>query len=202
MSDKEKAEKENEQFSSSILYVATAVYVGLCAMVFGALYAKLPSFGEAFLALMKDYGTILAGIPVLVAVVVAKQQLDAGRKQHVAAVKRSLHKEIDAINAIKMYAGNIINYKDKWFYKTTLASDHPIFPATSFAPWIIKNWPDALPAYLLDDVERLEFACAKVFQDSPHREDFDSAVAFPIALAHTLIKNADEERERLSEYWS
>jgi len=101
LSDKESVEKENEQFSSSILYVATAVYVGVCAMVFGALYAKLPTFGESFLVLMKDYGTILAGIPVLVAVIVAKQQLDANRRQHAATIKRSFKTEIDVLNALR-----------------------------------------------------------------------------------------------------
>lgn len=111
MSDKENAEKENEQFSSSILYVATAVYVGVCAMVFGALYAKLPTFGEAFLLLVKDYGTILAGIPVLVAVVVAKQQLDANRRQHVATVKRSLREEIDSLNEVKFFASHYTGYE-------------------------------------------------------------------------------------------
>ncbi len=107
LSDKENVEKENEQFSSSILYVATGVYVGICAMVFGALYAKLPTFGEAFLVLMKDYGTILAGIPVLVAVVVAKQQLDANRRQHVATVKRSFMNELKALEIILGFTSSI-----------------------------------------------------------------------------------------------
>lgn len=109
MSDKENVEKENEQFSSSILYVATAIYVGVCAMVFGALYAKLPTFGEAFLVLMKDYGTILAGIPVLVAVIVAKQQLDANRRQHVATIKRSVQKELDVLRAYDKLSQTIQN---------------------------------------------------------------------------------------------
>ncbi len=109
MSDKENVEKENEQFSSSILYVATAVYIGVCAMVFGALYAKLPTFGEAFLELMKNYGTILAGIPVLVAVVVAKQQLYANRRQHVASVKRSFMKEIEAIKTARDFCQAVIS---------------------------------------------------------------------------------------------
>ncbi|MCK4205281.1 hypothetical protein J3U99_10930 [Brucella pituitosa] len=111
MSDKEKVEKENEQFSSSILYVATAVYVGVCAMVFGALYARQQSFGDAFLKLMADYGTILAGIPVLIAVVVAKQQLDANRRQHVATVKRSLREEIDSLNEVKFFASHYTGYE-------------------------------------------------------------------------------------------
>ncbi|MDT6941890.1 hypothetical protein RI570_17445 [Brucella pseudogrignonensis] len=108
MSDKENAEKENEQFSSSILYVATAVYVGVCAMVFGALYAKLPTFGEAFLLLVKDYGTILAGIPVLVAVVVAKQQLDANRRQHAASIRRSFKEQVDVMIAASDWCSSML----------------------------------------------------------------------------------------------
>lgn len=108
MSDNEKLEKENEQFSSAVLYVATAMYVGVCAMVFGALYAKLPSFGEAFLTLMKDYGTILAGIPVLVAVVVAKQQLDANRAQHYATMHLKFVDELKALEAAQKLSLRVI----------------------------------------------------------------------------------------------
>ena len=78
-------------------------------MVFGALYVKRPSFGDAFLVLMKDYGTILTGIPVLVAVVVAKQQLDANRRQHVATIKRSVQKELDALRAYEKLSNTIQN---------------------------------------------------------------------------------------------
>lgn len=122
MFDKEKLEKENEQFSSAILYVATAVYVAVCAMVFGALYAKLPSFGDAFLAMMKDYGTILAGIPVLVAVVVAKQQLDAMRRQHVAAVKLGLLDRITALGVGKKRMQMIVDLASSDQYITLVQS--------------------------------------------------------------------------------
>ncbi len=99
MSDKENEEKENEQFSSSILYVATAVYLAICTMVAGALTAQKPTFGDAFLLFFKDYGAILAGIPVLIAVLVAKQQLDAMRRQHRSNVKIGT---IDRLNAVKI----------------------------------------------------------------------------------------------------
>lgn len=203
MSDKEKVEKENEQFSSSILYVATTVYVGVCAMVFGALYARQQSFGDAFLKLMADYGTILAGIPVLVAIVVAKQQLDAMRRQHIANVKRSLKAEIDALANIRGYATETINttFEIAKLQGAAINSRSiyvSVIPAASIRRYKeILNEKTVTHIELMNanlnmaiDISDAQPILAKDYLSKGHVE------------ARLLLIAVDEEMEHLSQYWS
>ncbi|KAB2679753.1 hypothetical protein [Brucella pseudintermedia] len=205
MSDNEKLEKENEQFSSAILYVATAVYVGVCAMVFGALYAKLPSFGDAFLEMMKDYGTIITGIPVLVAVVVAKQQLDANRKQHVATIKRSLKTELDALDILSDFAQAVL--------QTSVASASIVAALASQKGIYIsrpsKKYIDSLDGVLSDSVTSyaaiIWSRVGNAMDASTKGEKFeiieDHLRDAQLASA-TLLNIIGLERLRLSKYWS
>jgi len=206
LSDNEKLEKENEQFSSAILYVATAVYVGVCAMVFGALYAKMPSFGEAFLTLMKDYGTILAGIPVLVAVVVAKQQLDANRRQHVATIKRSFKDQIEALEALKRLTSFVSNtsYLDG------------VVPGKYEGTYRFNYWDvsaktkESIASYFDEDLNKLlskfeadlsALTRAEWYQiSSPEHVDFCFECAQ--SSAEKLGTSLDHELSKLSQYWS
>lgn len=206
MSDKEKVEKENEQFSSSILYLATAMYVGVCAMVFGALYAKMPSLVEAFLLLMKDYGTVLAGIPVLVAVVVAKQQLDANRRQHVATVKRSFKDEIDALNTVHNFAQNVRNtdYRLARLRGTSFGHSGINFPTMSKEEFFkIKQY---LPFGIAQNTEQTLIEIATAVTTSMNKSHPDDDVSHAIAYVHQwagfLIRDTSEEHDRISQYWS
>ncbi|MCX2696691.1 hypothetical protein [Ochrobactrum chromiisoli] len=206
MSDKEKVEKENEQFSSSILYVATAVYVGVCAMVFGALYAKLPTFGEAFLVLMKDYGTILAGIPVLVAVVVAKQQLDANRRQHVAMVKRSLKEELDNLDRLREIYRSVAFAENSWstkigrisnsnYIQYPKISEEEVYKITRQFPFELRQ-NARLAAIFANRVNKLT-------EDGDYKSD--EFLSEKSLLTNALIyfnSSIDREEERLSQYWS
>jgi len=205
LSDKENVEKENVQFSSSILYVATAVYVGVCAMVFGALYAKLPTFGEAFLDLMKDYGTILAGIPVLVAVVVAKQQLDANRRQHVATVKRSLMERLDALNGAEKYALSVLDYEPG---RSRVVS--ALVGADVYVPCVPERqneqWTRNLPFDLVNSLTTVD-SIAKIMQIALNKTDVDHDFMTNLLYrfrdqANASLKDIQTERSRLSQYWS
>ncbi len=185
-----------------VLYVVTVSYVAFCCLILGWLVATEDTVIEALVVLGGTYGTLLTGVPVLIAVLVAKQQLDANRTQHVAAIRRSFIKEINVLCAIRSYAVGVINYKERWFYKASSESDYPIFTTPSFDPMIVDSWPDVLPSCLRDDIIRLEFLCMKVVEDHPHRQDFEAAIATPIYLADKLIKSADEHQKQLSQYWS
>lgn len=216
MFDKEKLEKENEQFSSAILYVATAVYVGVCAMVFGALYAKLPSLGEAFLEMMKDYGTVLAGIPVLVAVVVAKQQLDANRRQHVATIKLKFKEERELLQIISRLPQFIIqtDYRkgcdmsddvgDLGYFSWRFSEDQK---KTAF-----RLFGD----YMLQDMKTLEYSLNQIriseeyhiFGDGDSETDLDapstpeSCYSEAKKVAEKLDRRIFREYSNLSQYWS
>ncbi|WP_266063819.1 hypothetical protein [Brucella intermedia] len=205
MSDNEKLEKENEQFSSAVLYVATAVYVGVCAMVFGALYAKMPSFGEAFLAMMKDYGTILAGIPVLVAVVVAKQQLDANRRQHVATVKRSLMERLDALNGAEKYILSVLDFDPS---RSRIAA--ALIGSDIYVPNVpekqSEDWTKNLPYELVNTISTVD-SIASIMQIALNRktadQDFLKNVLSRLRDQASLsLTDIQTERQRLSQYWS
>lgn len=205
MFDNEKLEKENEQFSSAILYVATAVFVGVCAMVFGALYAKLPSFGEAFLTLMKDYGTILAGIPVLVAVVVAKQQLDANRRQHVATVKRSFKEEIDVMSAATFWCHSILSMS----FDEQLANRDPDVDGFQIGPFDDTYIERAAKVLAPRFIYSFQFLNGTI--QSFHNHYFGQ-FAYELDLrdryrnlqlqAQSLNEMLDKEFNEISQYWS
>lgn len=205
MSDKEELEKENEQFSSAILYVATAVYVGVCAMVFGALYAKVPSFGEAFLTLMKDYGTILAGIPVLVAVVVAKQQLDAMRRQHVATVKRSLMERLDALNGAEKYILSVLDFNpDRSRIVASLVGSEVYVPHVPEEQ--SEDWSKHLPYELVNTVTTVG-SIAKIMGMVLNKKNIDQTFLKDLLQrlrdqANNSLDDIHSERDRLSQYWS
>lgn len=201
MSDKEKLEKENEQFSSAILYVATAAYVGVCAMVFGALYAKMPSFGEAFLAMMKDYGTILAGIPVLVAVVVAKQQLDAMRRQHVATIKLRFR---DNLNAIKEARTFIDLYRSRSpidlnsFFKN---GNDGLYYARSLDPSELEDIKKGIPVRLFDDINIANNAIESLIKNKGKDSPQDKLNQI-LELLEYISRDIELEISDISQYWS
>ncbi|WP_266018575.1 hypothetical protein [Brucella intermedia] len=203
MFDKEKLEKENEQFSSAILYVATAVYVGVCAMVFGALYAKLPSFGDAFLAMMKDYGTIITGIPVLVAVVVAKQQLDASRRQHVATVKRSLKGQLDAIKTVRHFLTSIDKLVSQGIDYSNRNSHLFVWLLDKEELEMIK---EHLPSSISTHCEGCSQRVVKFIEDfhdgTNERERLQSSLGLIASQAMLVKSRTDWLYQELSEYWS
>lgn len=205
MSDKEKLEKENEQFSSAILYVATAVYVGVCAMVFGALYAKLPSFGEAFLGMMKDYGTVLAGIPVLVAVVVAKQQLDANRHQHNINVRLTFKDILTALGKIRRYCGTYTRFDLDDFIQIGDSEDHhgPLFTIVSevdldYIRLKLDSTFYGMLKQIKDELDAISFSF-------DHDEDIDTLRKRYGAVSKKavyLVRLVNEEEKNISRYWS
>lgn len=206
MSDKENAEKENEQFSSSILYVATAVYVGVCAMVFGALYARHQSVGDAFLKLMADYGTILAGIPVLVAVVVAKQQLDAMRRQHVAAVKMGLLDRITAFNVGKARMQMIVDLASSDQYITLVQRYNsrllPKIDANTLE-YLKRNLPS--PAFNLivqTDRQVTEFRLVGEDNIPLSLETIRLVMDVQKQFAKSALEQLSKEESNLAELWS
>lgn len=203
MSVKEKAEKENEQFSSSILYLATVVYVGVCAMVFGALYEKLPSFGDAFLVLMKDYGTILAGIPVLVAVVVAKQQLDANRRQHVATVKRSFKEPLDVLSAANLWVSCLLAMS----FDQQLENQHP--DAAGFQIWPlnstqIERGKSHLAPNFIFSFESLNQKIDEFQRRYMWGNECELRERYEVIQNHafSLRERLNKEQNELSQYWS
>lgn len=206
MSDKEKLEKENEQFSSAILYVATAVYVGVCAMVFGALYAKLPSVGETFLKLMESYGNILAGIPVLVAAVVAKQQLDAMRRQHVATIKRSFQKELDSLREISVFASEAGDSSIQSASKNALNQGLEGLVIDCPDKKQLKTYRSVVPFQIAELAARISLDTYALYEDSiedqPNLEIIELRLDEIKTNSRVLLSLVDDRLKTIAEYWS
>lgn len=175
-------------------------------MVMGALYAKSPNFVDAFLKLMETYGTILAGIPVLIAVVVAKQQLDANRSQHVATIKRSLKKELDALEALDAFATDVIEFsitRDE--LNASLANGSGVhFYRPSKRQ--LELWSEVCPSTVTTYAKETWVSCGTAMDMSrthgANLEEVSKNIRFTRAWAHPLRRHVRTELDRLSQFWS
>lgn len=118
--------KGEEDVSWLLLWGATIIYIAALCMTFSGLVA-LGEHGRSAVSIfnefVKDYSSLLAGIPVLVAVLVAKQQLDANRRQHVAQIKRSFKKELDALNEVTRFNNLIQRSSQEHFFDAIVKYD-------------------------------------------------------------------------------
>lgn len=96
--------EEDKSFSDALLIVTSAIYVAVLAAAFAGLMAESPTIGKAIYLWLKDFGSVIAGLPVIVAVVVAKQQLDASRVQHEAGTKLQFRDELEGIETAREVA--------------------------------------------------------------------------------------------------
>lgn len=99
--------KEEESFSNALTIVTSAIYVVILAAAFAGLMVTRTTTGEAVYTWVKDFGSIIAGLPVIVAVVVAKQQLDASRIQHEAAIKLQFKDELEGLQMAAEVASSL-----------------------------------------------------------------------------------------------
>jgi len=99
-----------DDFSKVVLGIAVALYLAIITASFGGLVVSRPTIGQAILDAAKDYGSIIAGIPVFVAVLIAKQQLDASRRQHIATIKLGYRDELDGLQVAREIAKTYKNH--------------------------------------------------------------------------------------------
>ncbi len=86
--------KADASLSNALLLITVAVYVAVLAALFAGMAATKPTAAQAVMDWAKDYGSIIAGLPVIVALFIAKDQLDASRLQHEAATKLEFKDEL------------------------------------------------------------------------------------------------------------
>lgn len=178
---------ENEKAWTAVLYVLTVGYTAFCCLIFGWIWATEGGGVEALVAFGATYGTLLTGIPVLIAVIVAKQQLDANRRQHVANVKRGLRRELDLLDQMSDYA--------EWALKFEMQPEFKGDIATIVAPY---TGPD-ITGDMLNDVfanSNLTDAFTKVAGDS-----FRKAPGLNIFRILELERQIALRREHYAQYW-
>lgn len=107
--------KEDGGFSLVVLSLAVVLYIAVLCMTFAGMIVTRPTVSAAFFEFTKDYGSLLAGIPVLIAVLVAKQQLDANRRQHAVQLYETKQSELDALQGLVAYLDQLLRERDGAF---------------------------------------------------------------------------------------
>ncbi|KAB2716644.1 hypothetical protein [Brucella intermedia] len=197
---------ESEKIWTAVLFGLTVSYTAYCIFIFGFLLGSEVSTLDALLKFADTYGTIITGVPVLVAVVVAKQQMDASRRQHVATVKRSLKKELETLTSVEQlakhvastsyYEGAKLGFKDgrSQYYYWTLPDDVKDSIRTLFN----KNFGVQFDK-LEKQLEKLSFS---EFYPNSSPDDIDKAFNESQILAGRVCRLVERERNHLSQYWS
>lgn len=160
---------------------------------------------DALLKFADTYGTIITGIPVLVAVVVAKQQMDASRRQHVATIKRSFQKELSGLDRLRDFTKQVLTATQtnsiQAFTQRGLGSVPIVAPTLDE----IRNWRNILPPSLCDAAE-LAWKTANTaihFLDGGERQQGEQATILAASVyASRLMTEIIREERRLSRYWS
>lgn len=200
------SDKEDDSFAMSILCVGIAVYIAVCAMAFAGLVATRESTAQAFLDYTKDYGGLIAGIPVLIAVLVAKQQLDAGRRQHVANIKRSFQPELDALDEVDLFAKIAIDSDLETARRRAEADGIDGIIIDRPAGSELRKYREILPFDIADIVVSISKEISGLFEESIREKPDKQILALRISeiqtKADTLSAYIQHRRNHLSQYWS
>lgn len=89
--------RADAHLSTALLLLTTAIYAGVLAALFAGMAVSKPTITQALMDWAKDYGSLIAGLPVIVAIFVAKQQLDAARTQHEATIKLEFRDDLEGL---------------------------------------------------------------------------------------------------------
>ncbi|KAB2694078.1 hypothetical protein F9K79_20850 [Ochrobactrum sp. Kaboul] len=198
--------KEDDSFAMSILCVGTAVYMAVCAMAFGGMLVISPSVGQAFLDFAKDYGALVAGIPVLIAVIVAKQQLDANRDQHRATIKLSFQAELDALSDIAFFAAEARDSTIETASKTAL--NHGLEGLVIDCPdkAQLKKYRSVVPYHIAELTTRVSRETFALYEDSIEEGHDLNIIELRLDEIRTsssvLLSFVDDRLKKLAENWS
>ncbi|WP_374833961.1 hypothetical protein [Paenochrobactrum pullorum] len=203
MKDKE----QEEDISWLFLWGAAILYITVICMTFAGLVA-LDEHGKSvvviFTAFVKDYGSLLAGIPVLIAVLVAKQQLDANRRQHVAQIRRSFQKELDALTLVKEFLDFFDGKSWDDIVKETSLFDS-LLNIPGFNEATILTIETAITPNFAGHVKTVNLKLQRLerkWTDGVDLSTLQKEYEYFTDWLAGLRKNHDANYDRLSQYWS
>jgi hypothetical protein len=199
-------DRENEEFANVVLLVAIVIYIFIAAALYAGLAVKEPDLGAALGTWAKEYGSIIAGIPVLVAVLVAKQQLDEHRRQHVANIRRLYQRELEALFGVLSYSRHIIDSEKRVSALIDAVELYDHLPYPYMDAETPKRWRKVLPPPLFEFFDKMKDQTRKAVQligmDQPDLLSVKTELRAAAIRARKLEKDAQAELDRLSQYWS
>ncbi|EMG52641.1 hypothetical protein WYI_16025 [Ochrobactrum sp. CDB2] len=189
-----------------VLYVVTVSYVAFCSLILGWLLAIKGSTVEALVEMGGTYGTLLTGVPVLIAVLVARQQLAFSRRQHIANIKRSFQPELDALDEVHLFAEIAVNSDLETAKRRAEADGIDGMIIDRPAGSELKKYREILPFDIADIVVRISQEIGELFEESKREVPDKNILALRIieirTKAGTLSAYIQHRRNHLSQYWS
>ncbi|MBD7990715.1 hypothetical protein H9643_08015 [Ochrobactrum sp. Sa2BUA5] len=189
--------------------IAAALLCLLLGISYGSLFDKEACYGSQFGCIefwINRYQTLLTAFGVVFAVTVAKAQLEANRRQHVAQIKRSFQDEIDTLDRLETLADSIENYQTSMAYGILALTNPKAFPSVRPAKYYLRNWPKRLEPRLKQLCKDTINACNAAHLASTNILSTDEEISAFIKKATTyaiwLRVGVESEKRHFSQYWS
>lgn len=197
---------DNEKIWTAALYVLAVSYAAYCSFIFGSLLASEPDTLGALLKFASTYGTMIAGVPVLVAVVVAKQQMDANRRQHVATIKRSFQEELDALHDISFFASEARDSSLQSASKNALNQGLEGLVIDCPDKTQLKMYRGVVPPHIAKLTATMSLETQALYEEStaeqPNHETIELRLNEIKTNSRVLLSFVDDRLKKLAENWS
>lgn len=194
--------------SDFIVVVAIAIYCLLVGVILGDMATSGACRFNVWSCApgwIKDYQALIASFSVVFTVIVAKQQLDANRNQHVLTIKRSFKKEVESIDYIAYFSRGLTTRsfedytcdKDDYtiLFRSSIPSKKEVIELTEDAPKLIASFFELL----VDSVRDLESSLRH--HNDGEQNNKNEYIRIKRIAAH-ILGRANQEMENMSKYWA
>lgn len=189
--------------------IAAALLCLLLGISYGSLFDNDACYDSQFGCIefwINRYQTLLTAFGVIFAVTVAKAQMEANRKQHVAQIKRSFQPEIDTLDRLNKLTESVENYKNSTAYRIMAITNPRAFPAVNPVAFYLRNWPETLDPQLKSLCTSTILACDAAHLASTNDLSTDDELAALVKKATTyaiwLRVGVESDKKHFAQYWS
>ncbi|RRY11376.1 hypothetical protein [Brucella anthropi] len=191
--------------STYVFVAAVAIFSTILGFSFGATWRgsvfESAPFGWVEFWLSR-YQT---GLTIIVAVLIAKQQMDAARRQHIASVKRSFRDQLDVIRAALAFCDSITRYS----FDQQLENRDPDADGFQLRPFD-KQYVDKAASFLTPDTvfimkelcDSLGIFHIKYMGGAESEYYLKKRYSLLQLQAAFLRRRLKDEHDDISQYWS
>lgn len=186
--------------------IAIGFYCLILGISIGSMFDRSTCTGSDFGCFefwINRYQTLLTAFGVIFAVAIAKAQMDANRRQHVAQIKRSFQEELDAIEIARTSAQSIL--KLNALDISGQSKYAPVFISIISgheSSLVTKHLPRYLSERLNRCCELTNMAIEAFFSGKIGLESFDDKLQFIQSNAEIALQEADALYNKREQYWS